>query len=114
MESDKILDKISEAIEEAIRPILKKGESMSTADLEVLNKAVCVIEKIKIIQAVGYYHDTAVDSSRRYYDAINLHNGYSGHSFEDKMIARLEEMYNEAQNDHERQIVRNLINRARY
>lgn len=31
--------------------------------------------------------------------------GYSGHSIKDRMIAKLEQMYDEAQTDHERQVV---------
>lgn len=46
-------------------------------------------------------------NSRGYYDS----SGYSGHSIKDRMISRLEEMYDEAQNDHERQVVDEWINR---
>lgn len=34
-----------------------------------------------------------------------------GHSIKDRMIARLESMYDEAKTDHERQVVTNAINR---
>ena len=37
--------------------------------------------------------------------------GYSGHSIKDRMIAKLESMYDEAKTDHERQIVDEWINR---
>lgn len=37
--------------------------------------------------------------------------GYSGHSIKDRMIAKLEEMYDEAKTEHERQIVDEWINR---
>lgn len=37
--------------------------------------------------------------------------GYSGHSIKDRMIDRLEQMYDEAKTDHERQIVDEWINR---
>lgn len=37
--------------------------------------------------------------------------GYSGHSIKDRMIAKLEEMYDEASTDHERQVVNEWIDR---
>ena len=45
--TNKILDKINDAIEEAIKPILGKGAAMTAAELEVLMKSICAIEKIK-------------------------------------------------------------------
>ena len=57
MDKDKTLEKIRESIEDAIKPILKKGESMTPADLESLTKAVCVIEKIKRIEEGNSYDD---------------------------------------------------------
>ena len=56
---------------------------------DVLSKAVCTIEKIKQIE--------------------NGESGYSGHSIKDHMVARLEKMYDEAQTDHERQIINEWI-----
>lgn len=38
-------------------------------------------------------------------------DGYSGHSIKDRMVARLEPMYDEAKSEYERQLVRNTINR---
>lgn len=37
--------------------------------------------------------------------------GYSGHSIKDRMVAKLESMYDEAKTDHERQIIDEWINR---
>lgn len=44
----------------------------------------------------------------------NYTNGgrYSGHSMKDRMIARLETMYDESNNDYERQAITNLISRV--
>ena len=50
MSTNKILEKINDAIEEAIRPIVAKGASMNAAELDVLTKAVCTLEKIKQIE----------------------------------------------------------------
>jgi hypothetical protein len=112
---DNILDKIRDSIEEAIKPILKKGEAMTPADLESLTKAVCVIEKIKQIEQCTHYDDGegySYDhgaSTRRYYDGAIHHNGYSGHSIQDRMIDCLERMVDDAQTDYERQTVKKWI-----
>lgn len=114
---DNILDKIRDSIEEAIKPILKKGEAMTPADLESLTKAVCVIEKIKYIKQCEPCDDedgySFGHSTRRYYDGAIHHNGYSGHSIQDRMIDRLERMIDEAQTEHERQTVKDWIRRLR-
>lgn len=164
MDNDKTLEKIRDSVEDAIRPLIKKGEAMTPADLESLTKAVCIIEKIKRIENGGdfddaysenyyddngnsyrrgrspvtgrfvsrdAYHDSYHDggssnayhagtsnryhdgaSTRRYYDG-NSNNGYSGHSIQDRMVDRLERMMDEAQSEHERQTVREWINRLR-
>lgn len=58
MSTNKILEKINDAVEDAIRPIIAKGASMTAAELDVLTKAVCTIEKIKQIEgSSGNYDD---------------------------------------------------------
>lgn len=58
MNTNKILDKINDAVEDAIRPIIAKGASMTAAELDVLNKAVCTLDKIKQIESSsGNYDD---------------------------------------------------------
>ena len=147
MGTNKMLEKINDAVEEAIRPIIAKGASMSAAELDVLTKAVCTIEKIKQIEDGGnsydeypqnynsYENDNSYrrgrspitgryvsrdampryegTSSRRFYDGEMSQNGngYSGHSIKDRMVAQLEKMYDEAQTDHERQVVNDWIRR---
>ena len=51
------------------------------------------------------------ENSRRYYDGYNRSN-YSGHSIRDRMISRLEEMFDEAQTEHERQTIQEWIDRV--
>ena len=166
MDNDKTLEKIRDSVEDAIRPLLKKGEAMTPADLESLTKAVCIIEKIKRIEdgdfdqsysMNGYsennpyddngnsyrrgrssvtgryvsrdayhdgdsygYHDGASTrryydggSSTRYYGGNSMSRDYSGHSIQDRMVDRLERMIDEAQSEHERQTVKEWINRLR-
>ena len=40
-----------------------------------------------------------------------MDDGYSGHSIKDRMIAKLEGMYDEAKTDHERQVIDQWIGR---
>lgn len=71
MDKDKTLEKIRESIEDAIKPILKKGEAMTPADLENLTKAVCIIEKIKLIEDSGIYDDTGYSETGSYRHSRN-------------------------------------------
>lgn len=47
----------------------------------------------------------------RYISRGQYDDGYSGHSIKDRMVAKLEDMYDEAKTDHERQTVNEWINR---
>ena len=68
---DKTLEKIRDSIEDAIKPILKKGEGMTPADLESLTKAVCVIEKIKRIEDGSSMHGYDYIDNNSYGDDSN-------------------------------------------
>lgn len=65
MSINKTLEKINDALEDAIRPIIAKGANMNAAELDVLTKAVCTIDKIQQIQEGGSYDDY---SRNRSYD----------------------------------------------
>ena len=120
-----------ETIEDVIKDITSKKD-ISPAQLEHLSKSVCIIEKLKSMQqqeneysensyrrgrsrTSGRYmsRDNSNDyrdsgnSSRRYYDS----SGYSGHSLKDRMIAKLEEMFDDAQSKHEEQYLQQWIDR---
>lgn len=139
----KTLEKIQDAVEEAIRPIIAKGANMNAAELDVLTKAVCTIEKINQMENGSdeeYSRGRSFDdgnsyrrgrsattgryvsrdpmphfegsTSRRFYDGdMSRTGGYSGHSIKDRMVAQLEKMYDEAQTDHERQVVNTWMRR---
>lgn len=126
----KLLEKVKENLADIIKPILKKGDAMTPADLEILTKAVCTIEKIKRIEdsdcdyddfsysrarnpMTGRYlsHNDSV-TSHRYYDGA-FHHGYSGHSIKDRMIDQLERMVDEAQSDYERKLIKEEIRHLR-
>lgn len=105
---DNTLNKVREAVEDAIKPIIKKGENMTPTDLEALTKAVCIVETIKRCQCHYDDGEHSGSYSRRYYDGAT-HNGYSGHSIQDRMIDCLERMVDDAQTDYERQTVKKWI-----
>ena len=46
-------------------------------------------------------------------DHMSYHDGYSGHSITDRMVARLEDMMDEARTEHEKQTVSQWIDRLR-
>lgn len=148
MSEHKTLEKINDAIEDAIRPIIAKGANMNAAELDILTKAVCTLDKIQQLKEGNSYDEYSRnrsydansydegnsyrrgrssvtgryisrdamphyvgDTSRRFYDGDSARGGYSGHSIKDRMIAQLEKMYDEAQTEHERNLVNNWIRR---
>ena len=139
--ADNTLEEIRESVEEAIKPILKQGGSITPPDLENLTKAVCILEKIKRIEDSETYDDSGYSatgsynrsmksmardrasrnngyyegnvSSHRYYDGDSGNSGYSGHSIQDRMIDQLERMIDEAKTEHERQTVQDWIRRLK-
>lgn len=58
-----------------------------------------------------YYYRDGHSYGRRGGEVYRRDYGYSGHSIKDRMIAKLESMYDEAKTDHEKQIVDEWINR---
>ena len=124
---NKSLEKAVDSLEEVIKGITRK-ESITPADLEYLSKSICTVERIRNIQREEQskdfndysensyrrgrsrnYRDSGI-STRRYYDS----NGYSGHSIKDRMIGKLEKMFDETQSDHEKQVVQKWIDRLTY
>ena len=119
-----------ETIEDVIKDITSKKD-INPAQLEHLSKAVCIIDKLKSMQqqeneysessyrrgrsrTTGRYMSR--DNSNNYYDGnssrrYNDSSGYSGHSMKDRMIAKLEEMFDEAQSRHEEQFIQDWIDR---
>lgn len=76
MSTAKTLEKINDAIEEAIRPIISKGANMNAAELDVLTKAVCTLEKIQQIQEGGGSYDD--------YSRSRSYNSYDGNSYDEE------------------------------
>lgn len=129
MNYEKTNESCKEMLYEEIQTIVKKGD-VTPAELERLDKAYCIIEKINKVDGAEmpdyddmrsgyhgmnprYYGSYANMPSRGRTHMDNYDRGYSGHSINDRMIASLENMYGEAQTDHERQVVDKWINKIR-
>lgn len=134
----KSLDGLEEVLNEEIRKVTKKAD-ITPAELENMTKTLCLIEKIKMIKEGDSYWDASKSghynypmwhgysgeapypgpdgnwhSGRRHMRmsyGVSPDYGYSGHSIKDRMIAKLESMYDEAKTDHERQVVDEWIAR---
>lgn len=122
MDNNKIIENTREALEEHIKLIIRKGGNMSPPDIDFLTKDICALEALKRIE--NYDNPVPLESSysrghsmnsnsTRYYDGASRHNGYSGHSIQDRMIDCLEHMIDDAQTDYERQTVKEWISRLK-
>ena len=129
---DKMIQETLKHLDESIEDLNKKKD-LTSSDLEILCKAY----KLKM-ELEGYgnpddgYSERSMEgsyggnsnrSNRGYYNGSYApvrsqltgrfvsRDGYgmSGHSIKDRMIARLEAMYDDAQSEHERDEIRNEI-----
>ena len=137
---NEILQNAREAVEDVIKDITSKKD-VSPARLELLMKSLCALDTINSMKqkdkeysensyrrgrsrTTGRYMSR--DNSNNYYDGNSSRNyrdsgnssrryndssGYSGHSMKDRMIAKLEEMFDEAQSRHEEQFIQDWIDR---
>ena len=92
---EKVLHDVKELLEEEIKKITKKGD-ISANELANLEKAVCLADRVQ--------------------DMLNDMEGYSeGESYgmhpRNRMIAKLEEMYDTAKTEHEKEVVDKWIKR---
>lgn len=69
----KTLDNLKEMLEEELKKISKKGD-LSPTDLEHIEKAVCIIDKIKKIEDGGY--SEGMSYGRMYYDNDTTYPGF--------------------------------------
>lgn len=135
MNLEQNLNSLENLLNEQIAKVTNKGDITPT-ELENMTKTLCLLEKIKEYKeymsedegsshSYGTYRihggrsmvaDPYMDdySRSRTYSRADGHvrtRGYSGHSIKDRMVAKLESMYDEAKTDHERQIVDEWIDR---
>ena len=119
---DSVLDKLNDLVEKELNKIVLKGDITPT-ELEIANKAVCLIEKIKMVAAYEAGEERSERSYNRYrsyndrdnYDSMNnyyMDRGYSGHSVKDRMIANLETiMMDNAKSESEKRAIESLIHK---
>jgi hypothetical protein len=133
----KCVEDFKELLEEQIKKVVKK-DTISSEDLNLVSMAASTVESLMCIygdEETGasegsfmrhpkYAYDDMAEHSfgrgrspvtGRYisngYDAWS--NGYSGHSIEDRMVAKLEEMYDEAKTNHEKEMVSTWIEKIK-
>lgn len=126
------LNKARDALKEHIQLIVRKNGNMTPPDIEMLNKDLCALECLQRIenmcegdysegnsfrrgrsQTTGRFTSHDGGNSSRCYDGETGNSGYSGHSIHDRITAQLERMMNDAQNDYERQQIREFIKKSR-
>ena len=125
---NEILQNAREAVEDVIKDITSKKD-VSPARLEVLMKSLCALDTINSMKqkdkeysensyrrgrsrTTGRYMSR--DNSNNYYDGnssrrYNDSSGYSGHSMKDRLIAKLEDMFDEVNSPHEEKFVQDCI-----
>lgn len=134
----KTLENTKEAIKDELKKLVKKGD-LTPAEMDTVFKAVDTIKDICEMchedpegnYSAGYSGAQGSYGSQSYYGQarspvtgryissgmphgnmrVSYGENYSGHSIKDRMVARLEPMYDEAQSDYERQLIQNTINR---
>lgn len=128
---DKISCKTMELLDSCIEDMNKKKD-LTPADLDVLYKAYKLRRELKCDEEMGMDDEWDNSSSmysrrnvmpRVYMDSyapmrspvtgryISRDGGMSGHSIKDRMVAKLEGMYDEASSEYEREEIRKEIRR---
>lgn len=111
-----LCDRLSDEIEDTV-----KLDKLSAASMEMLDTAVDIMKDIKEIEAMDFANGY---SGRRYnggsYDNMPSGNGsYDNgtmyrrgrYSRNDETMSKLEQMYDEAQTDKERETIRKIMNK---
>lgn len=131
---EKILTGLQDLLTEELKKIIDKGDLNST-ELDNVKDALCSIKETLEIEDMmsGGYSNASYGSYAHMPRTYNIRgsyrrgrdantgrymsmrgsgeDGYSGHSIKDRMIARLEGMYDEAGSEHERQMINDWIGR---
>ena len=127
---EKILTGLQDLLTEELKKIVDKGD-LNSAELDNVKDALCSIKEtleIEDMMSGGYsnasyghmprtynirgsYRRGRDANTGRYMSMRGSEEGYSGHSIKDRMIARLEGMYDEAGSEHERQMINDWIGR---
>lgn len=129
-ELKKTLEHTKEVIKDELKKLIKKGE-LTPSEMDTVFKAVDAIKDICELchedpdgnYSMGYQGYSGTQSYGQHWTrdpyaqarspvtGRYISNGYSGHSIKDRMVARLEPMFDEASSDYEKQLIQNTINR---
>lgn len=133
----KVLTELQDLLIKELEKITEKKD-INPTELDHVKKAMCTIKDIEEVMAMADYVDGYSDRgsygrmmSGRHYDVRmngsyargrdydtgryisrrGEEDGYSGHSIKDRMISKLEGMYDEAGSEHEKQVIDQWIGR---
>jgi hypothetical protein len=131
MEKDvmSVLESLEESVIRELRTLNQKS-SLSATEIKAATDAMCLLLKIKMYREGGSELDMDGNSFRTWpgtsWNSMNSMTrspvtgryvsrdmGYSSHSINDKMIAKLETAYDDAQSQYEREEIRKEIDRLR-
>ena len=111
-----VLDSLEMSIARELR-MLNQKPTLSANEIKAATDAMCLLEKIKMYKEDdGEYEMSRMSHTRRSpvtgrYVSRNM--GYSGHSVHDKMIAKLETAYDDAESQYERDEIHKEIEHLR-
>lgn len=114
---EKCYDSLKSMLESNLKKIERKGD-VSTEDLKYVKEATEALHYMRELcdkpqQGMSYGYHYGPDRSPVTGRYIGMDHGYSGHSIKDRMIAKIEQLYDDAGSEHERQMISNEINRLR-
>lgn len=97
--------------------MLNQKPTLSPTEIKAATDAMCLLEKIKMYKGeTEEYEMSRMSHTRRSPVTgryVSRDMGYSGHSVHDKMIAKLETCYDDAQSDYEKEEIRKEIDHLR-
>lgn len=137
MDNEKVMSVVEDTKEQVLRELkaLNAKKDVAPNEWENLDKAVSILEKcihichmekendymdykersgmVRHVPMDTTMTDPYVHSGRRFANGrfVPMRGGRSGHSITDRMIDRLERMYDEAESDHEREVLGTWIDR---
>ena len=106
----KVAEKLEDSFCKVLRDYAEKG-AISVSSVELAKNALSGLVKLKMLDEMDRHEKSRTnhESYQRYMDSGNRRSyddSYSnGHYMQDRMIAKLEEMYSQAKTDQERQMV---------
>lgn len=127
---NKDLDNLEELLVEEIHKVVKTGELKDATQVKAVKDIVEALKDISCIREGNGMGDSGysgynmpspyqrdMSNYNRGYSRPRMNRsmdgGYSGHSIHDRMIASLEQLYDEAKTQHEQSEINNWINKLR-